>query len=174
MTRLKGISELVIASALIAAALIGGLLVATIIYPSLGIWQESTISIRLGGVSSYYVGSNRIYYIATLYTAPTSPVYVNIVNIVITNKYASQISIAIDGSLAGLGSYGSWLPIGSVYVLNKADVCISSINRYQIDPGRSIVISLCILTAGGPLPQGLTSVKILCSGCDRAEYFVKI
>jgi hypothetical protein len=174
MSKFKGISELVIASMLITAALLAALLVASIIYPSLGIWQESTISIRLAGVNSYYVNSNRIYYITTLYTAPTSPIYVNIVNIIITNKYANQISVSIDGSLAGLGSYGSWSPIGSVYVLNKADVCISSINRYQIDPGRSIVISLCILTAGGPLPQGLTSVKILCSGCDRAEYFVKI
>jgi hypothetical protein len=174
MTRLRGISELVIAAMLIAAALIAALLVASIIYPSLGIWQESTISIRLGGVSSYYVSSNRIYYISTLYVAPTSPIYVNVVNIIITNKYANKISISIDGSLAGLGSYESWSSIGSVYVLNKADVCISSLRAYQIDPGRSIVISLCILTSGGPLPQGSAAVRIFCSGCDRYEYYIKI
>lgn len=173
----KGISDIVVAAMLITATVVLAVIAASIIYPGIGLFTESTISIRLAGYNSYYLKSNPVYIYGQFISAPSNPVYMNAISIIVTNKYKTTIRVSIDGSLYGIGaSYGSWASIttssGLIYIYNKADIC--SPGQISIDPDRSAVIVVCIITSGDQLPRGVAALRITCDLCDRNEYFIRI
>lgn len=176
----KGISDIVVTALLITATVVLAVIAASIIYPGLGLFTESTISIRVAGYSSYYLKTNPVYIYGKFISAPSNPVYLNTVSIIVTNKYRSPIDVSIDGTLYGISSsYASWSNIitgsGLVYIYNDAGICSPTPpNKITVDPDRSVVIVVCIVTAGSELPKGIAALRIICTGCDKNEYFIKI
>jgi hypothetical protein len=172
---MRAISEIAGALLLVGAAVVASVVVASIVYPALGIWRESGVNIRLGSIYPVSVNSNTIYIYGQYYTAPSSPIYVNTITLIVTNKMPNQIYVSVS-SLVGLpSSGGQWAMVntqsGSIYIY-KGTPCGS--NFFTIEPGKSLAITICILTAPSPLPKGLVGVGIRCINCDTDTYYITI
>jgi hypothetical protein len=173
---MRAISEIAGALLLIGAAVIASVVVASIVYPALGIWRESGVNIRVGSIYPVSVNSNTIYIYGQYYTAPSSPIYVNTITLIVTNKMPSQIYVSVS-SLVGLPtSGGQWALVntqsGSIYIYRG--IPCGGNNFFTIEPGKSLAITICILTTTSPLPKGLVGVGISCTNCDTDTYYITI
>jgi hypothetical protein len=173
---MRAISEIAGALLLVGAAVVASVVVASIVYPALGIWRESGVNIRVGSIYPVSVNSNIIYIYGQYYTAPSSPIYVNTITLIVTNKMPNQIYVGVS-SLVGLPpSGGQWAMVntqsGSIYIYQNMP-CGGN-NFFTIEPGKSLAITICILTTPSPLPKGLVGVVISCTNCDTSTYYITI
>jgi hypothetical protein len=173
---MRAISEIAGALLLVGAAVVASVVVASIVYPALGIWRESGVNIRLGSIYPVSVNSNIIYIYGQYYTAPSSPIYVNTITLIVTNKMPNQIYVSVS-SLVGLPpSGGQWAMVntqsGSIYIYQG--IPCGGNNFFTIEPGKSLAITICILTTPSPLPKDLVGVGIRCTNCDTDTYYITI
>jgi len=172
---MRAISEIAGALLLVGAAVVVSVVVASMVYPALGIWRESGVNIRVVSFYPVSVNSNTIYIGGRYYTASSSPIYVNMITLIVTNKMPNQIYVQVS-SLVGLPpSGGQWAMVntqsGSIYIYK--DIPCGG-NFFTIEPGKSLAITICILTTTSPLPKGLVGVGIRCTNCDTDTYYITI